>query len=98
MISPKPAALHDDCRKPWGFLVVHGARHRIQARAVRRRTLAESIETIDRVLTVMDFGQAMLLGRSLGATYAVVNWPVEDAAYSNNTIPSFECDSGLWYG
>ena len=42
---------------------------------------AESLEAIDRALAARDLARIMTLARSLGATYAVVNWLVEDAAY-----------------
>jgi hypothetical protein len=48
---------------------------------VRRATWAELVESIDRTLAGRDLGEVMTLARSLGATYAIVNWPVEDAAY-----------------
>jgi hypothetical protein len=50
---------------------------------VRRATWSRSLEAIDSALAARDLGRVMTLARSLGATYAVVSWPVEDAAYSD---------------
>lgn len=50
----------------------------------RRAKWAESIEALDRALASRDLGRIMALARSLGATYAVVNWPVKDASYHDN--------------
>jgi hypothetical protein len=51
---------------------------------VQRAAWAESLEAIDRALATRNLGQVMTLARSLGATYAVVNWPVEGAAYRDD--------------
>jgi hypothetical protein len=50
---------------------------------VRRAAWAQSLEAIDGALSARDLGRVMTLARLLGATYAVVDWPVADAAYSD---------------
>jgi hypothetical protein len=50
----------------------------------QRATWAESVEAVDRALATRDLGRVMTLARSLGATYAVVDWPAEDAAYRDD--------------
>lgn len=62
------------------FLEVVG----LQVWDARRAKWAESIEALDRALATRDLGRIMTLARSLGATYAVVNWPVKDAAYQDD--------------
>ncbi len=51
---------------------------------VRRAQWAQTLGAIDRALSARDLAQVMALARSLGATYAVVSWPVEDAAYRDD--------------
>lgn len=48
---------------------------------VRRANWAQSLDAIDRALATRDLDKVLALARSLGATYAVVDWPVEGAAY-----------------
>jgi hypothetical protein len=48
---------------------------------IRRAKWVESLVAIDRALEARDLDAVIALARSLGATYAVVNWPVEGAAY-----------------
>jgi hypothetical protein len=50
----------------------------------RRATWAETLDAVDRALAARDLDQVMALARSLGATYAVVDWPVEQAAYRDD--------------
>jgi hypothetical protein len=46
-----------------------------------RAKWAQSLESVDRALASRDLDRVRELARSLGATYAVVDWPVEDAVY-----------------
>ncbi len=48
---------------------------------LRRAQWAQSTVAIDAALASRDVDRVLELGRSLGATYAVVNWPVEHAAH-----------------
>jgi hypothetical protein len=50
----------------------------------RRATWAETLDAVDRALATRDLDQVMTLARSLGATYAVVNWRVEEVAYHDD--------------
>jgi hypothetical protein len=56
----------------------------LQVWDARRAKWAELIVAIDRALTARDLAQVMALARSLGATYAVVDWPVEGAVYRDD--------------
>jgi hypothetical protein len=47
----------------------------------RRARWAESLAAVDRALAARDTARLMALARSMGATYIVVDWPVEDALY-----------------
>ena len=53
----------------------------LQVWDVRRASWAESVEAIDLALASRDLGRVAALARSLGARYAVVDWPVDGAAY-----------------
>jgi hypothetical protein len=48
---------------------------------LRRGSWAKSLEALDRSMATGDTEQVKRLARRLGATYAVVPWPVEGAAY-----------------
>lgn len=50
---------------------------------LRRATWAEMVEAVNAALASRDLDRVRQLARSLGATYAVVDWPVEGAAYSD---------------
>lgn len=56
----------------------------LQVWDVHRAKWAELIDKLDRALATRDLGRVMTLARSLGATYAVVNWTVNDAAYHDD--------------
>ena len=53
----------------------------LQVWELSRTTWAESVEATDRALATKDLAKVLSVARSLGATYAVVDWPVEGAAY-----------------
>jgi hypothetical protein len=47
----------------------------------KRGDWARTLEAIDRALASRDTGKVLSLGRRVGATYAIVDWPVEGAVY-----------------
>lgn len=53
---------------------------------LQREKWARALDRVDAVLATGDTAQVLALARELGATWAVVTWPVEGAAYRDATF------------
>lgn len=60
----------------------------------RREDWAQSLDAIDKALAAKDLDRVLLLAREMGATYAIVNWPVPGAAYRDRYYSVVEVPYG----
>jgi hypothetical protein len=57
-----------------------------------RAVWADRLEAIDQVLLSRDTGRVKQMARAVGATYAIVDWPVNDAVYRDDHFSVLRID------